>query len=77
MTPETRGLLIVHAWMEQGSDLPLRAHLRAAANVKAGFESDLTLSSIDAVCDGVRAWLELIAGPASDPDPDTNETVES
>lgn len=76
MTPEKRALLIVHAWMEQGSERPLRAHLRAAADVDAGFESDLTLSNIDAVCDGVRDWLERVVDTADDPDPGASKASE-
>ena len=76
MTREKRALLIVHAWTEQGSERPLRAHLRATADVEAGFENDLTLSNIDAVCDGVRDWLERVAGSANDLDPGSREAIE-
>ena len=73
MSREKRALLIVHAWMEQGSERPLRAHFRATDDVEAGFDNDLTLSSIDSVCDGVRDWLERVAGGAHDPEPGAKE----
>ena len=73
MSREKRALLIVRAWMEQGSDRPLRAHLRTTADVEAGFENDLTLSNIDSVCDGVRDWLERVVGSSNDSDPAARE----
>jgi hypothetical protein len=76
MTREKRALLIVHAWMEPGSDRPLRAHMRATADVEAGFGRDLTLSNIDAACDGVRDWLERVVRGANDPDPGATDTSE-
>ena len=76
MTREKRALLIVRAWMELDSTNPLRAHLRAADDVNAGFESDLTLSNIDSVCDGVRDWLERVIGGANDSEPGSSEASE-
>ncbi len=67
MPPEKRALLIVHAWMEEGSSRPLRAHLRATSDVEGDFDSDLILSNIDAVCDGVRSWLERVVGTPTGP----------
>ena len=72
MSREKRALLIVHAWIEQGSDRPLRAHVRATADVDAGFEIDLTLSDIDLACNVVRDWLGRVAASSNDADTDAD-----
>jgi hypothetical protein len=51
------GLLIIRAWVEEGSSEPLRAQVRLTADVSIGFERTLTLARPEAVCDTVRAWL--------------------
>ena len=51
------GLLVIRAWLEHGSEKPLRAEVRLTGDTEQGFERLLTLSepaSIEAV---VHAWL--------------------
>jgi len=57
------GLLVIRAWLEEGSEQPLRAHIRLTADVSRGFERGMTLAEVDAACQTVRAWLEeMLAG---------------
>jgi hypothetical protein len=60
------GLLIIRAWVEQGSLRPLRAQIRLTTDVSAGFERELTLADVDAVCAAVETWLRdlLVDGKA-------------
>ena len=51
------GLLIIRAWIEEGSSEPLRAQIRLTTDVSIGFERTLTLARQEAVCDTVREWL--------------------
>lgn len=58
------GLLIIRAWIEQGSPEPLRVQVRLTTDVSAGFDRTLTLSRADEVGATVQAWLAdiLVAG---------------
>ena len=61
---ERTGLLIIRAWVEDGSSEPLRAHIRVSSDVSAGFDRTLTLSRAEAVCATVREWLtEVVDDP--------------
>jgi hypothetical protein len=51
------GLLIIRAWVEEGSSEILRADLRAATDVSAGFDRTVTLARPDAVGASVQQWL--------------------
>ncbi|MPZ50464.1 MAG: hypothetical protein GEU75_14395 [Dehalococcoidia bacterium] len=51
------GLLIIRAWVEQGSSKPLRAHLRLTTDVADGFERELTLADVADVSAAVETWL--------------------
>jgi hypothetical protein len=57
MPLQRTGLLIVRAWIEPGSTLPLRAHLRLSTDVAAGFNREVTLANVADVSDVVEAWL--------------------
>jgi len=57
-------LLIVRAWVEDGSAKPLRAEIRLTTDTRAGFQHVRTLAEVDAVVAAVRSWLEEIAEPA-------------
>ena len=60
------GLLIIRLWMEEGSSEPLRAHIRRTTDVSSGFEQDMTLSQVPAVCEAVETWLgNVLSGPAA------------
>ena len=52
------GLLIIRAWVEQGSSKRLRAQIRLTTDVTAGFASELTFADVSGVSEAVEAWLE-------------------
>lgn len=62
---ERVGLLIVRAWAERGSDVPLRAVVRMTTDLSAGLSDSVTLTDVDRVCQLVREWLSEIAAPVS------------
>lgn len=64
---ERVGLLIVRAWAEADSPVPLRAVLRLTTDLSSGMQRRLTLTDADEVCDAVRAWLADIVRSAADP----------
>jgi hypothetical protein len=51
------GLLIIRAWVEDGSVEPLRAHLRISDDISNGIERSSTLVSADKAGRLVEAWL--------------------
>jgi hypothetical protein len=51
------GLMIIRAWVEEGSRKPLRAQVRLTGDVSTGFERTVNLTDIQAVCAEVEAWL--------------------
>lgn len=58
------GLLIIRAWVEDGSSKPLRAQIRLSSDISAGIKRTVTLADADAVCTTVRQWLgELLDEP--------------
>lgn len=64
-------LLIIRAWVEDGSAVPLRANVRATGDVSLGIERSLTLVEPDAVREAVESWLQAVL-EASDADTETN-----
>ena len=60
MTIDRTGLLIIRAWIEEGSSKPLRAQVRISTDVSNGFERTLTLAEPEAVRDTVLEWLDQI-----------------
>lgn len=50
-------LLIIRAWIEDGSSEPLRAQICLTSDVSSGFERTLTLARADEVCATVHEWL--------------------
>jgi hypothetical protein len=58
MPQDHTGLLIIRAWVEQGSSKPLRAQVRLTTDVAAGFASEVTLADVNAVSAAVEAWLQ-------------------
>jgi hypothetical protein len=57
MSRPTTGLLIIRAWVENGSSKPLRAQIRLTTNIAAGITSEMTLAEITSVSAQVEAWL--------------------
>ena len=57
MPTSRTGLLIIQAWIEEGSSEPLRAHIRLTTDVSSGFEQTMTLSQVPVVCEVLETWL--------------------
>jgi hypothetical protein len=58
------GLLVIRAWLEEGSESPLRVNVRLTADTDRGFERELAFSEPEQVETLVREWLaEVLAGP--------------
>ena len=65
MPASRTGLLVIRAWIEEGSSEPLRAHIRLTTDVSSGFEQTMTLSQVPAVCQAVETWLgKVLSGSA-------------
>lgn len=64
MAGDRSGLLIIRAWIEEGSSEPLRAHIRISDDVAKGFRRELTLARPELVCAEVGQWLEQLFGEA-------------
>jgi hypothetical protein len=60
------GLLIIRAYLETDSPVPLRAEIRLTSDVSAGIERALTLVDVDRVAEVVRSWLveDILKTPA-------------
>ena len=56
------GLLIIRAWVEEGSSEPLRADVRTTTDVSAGIERTVTLARAEEVGATVQNWLAEIMG---------------
>lgn len=54
------GLMVIRAWIEEGSIKPLRAEIRHTSDVSAGFTSRATLTELDRVLAEVRAFLTTV-----------------
>jgi hypothetical protein len=64
--PSGTGLLIIRAYLENGSSSPLRAEIRLTSDVSVGIERTLTLVDRDSVSEVVRRWLDdILDGQAS------------
>jgi len=62
MDGDRSALLIIRAWVEPGSEEPLRAQLRMTGDVSMGIERTVTLARPDEVCAAVREWLAAVRG---------------
>jgi hypothetical protein len=58
------GLLIIRAWVENGSTEPLRAQIRMTDDLAAGLHHSLTLVHSDRVAHVVEAWLRSVVDHA-------------
>jgi hypothetical protein len=61
------GLLIIRAWVEEGSTEPLRAQVRVTGDLSTGEVQTLTLIQSDAVGKVVGTWLQGIVGASGTP----------
>ena len=62
MAFDRTGLMIIRAWVEEGSHKPLRAHIRLTTDVAGGLTSEVTLADLDAVSAAVEVWLRDMLG---------------
>src|SRR5688572_14946064 len=77
MPPYRTGLLIIRAWVAEGSDKPLRASIRTTLDVANGLEDDHTVVDVAVASATVEAWLGQILAAAQEQqsvDPTSKET---
>ncbi len=55
---ERTGLLIIRAWLEEGSSKPLRAQVRLTNDVSEGYQRTINLADSKDVCATVEGWLQ-------------------
>lgn len=58
------GVLILRAWLEEGSSEPLRVQIRSTTDVSAGEERSVTLSRRDSIRTAVEDWLDEFVAEA-------------
>ncbi len=58
MPSHRTGLLIIRAWVEEGSTEPLRAQVRVTGDISTGLGRTATHVQLDAVGDVVDSWLQ-------------------
>jgi hypothetical protein len=66
MADDCTGLLIIRAWIEEGSSEPLRAQVRITNDVSSGFERTFELARAELVVAAVQEWLADITGPTGE-----------
>ena len=57
MPTDRTGVLIIRAWIEDGSVEPLRAEVRTVDDVSAGIECKRTMARAEEVVAAVQQWL--------------------
>jgi hypothetical protein len=55
-------VLVVRVWLEDASDMALRARITQTLDITEQAEIVIVTSSIEFVCDAVRAWLDAFVG---------------
>ena len=58
LSVDRTGLMIIRAWLEEGSSEPLRVQVRVSTDVTTGLEHTVTFARVDEVCAAVREWLD-------------------
>ncbi len=65
-TGHRTGLLIIRAWVEEGSRRPLRVQIRLSTDISEGIQQTMTLSDAKAASAAVEGWLtDIMAGRTS------------
>lgn len=60
------GLMVIRAWVEEGSSEPLRVHIRLTTDVSKGYQRTLSVSNREAASAVVEGWLmDLMADTTS------------
>lgn len=67
MATDRTGVLIIRAWVEEGSSEPIRAHIAMTDDVSGGYQREVTLSRIEAVTAQVEEWLSQFFGDVERP----------
>jgi hypothetical protein len=67
MKADQTGLLIIRAWVEEGSPQPLRAEVRSTTDVSAGIQRSVPLAQATDVGAEVQEWLADVMGDADQP----------
>lgn len=62
MPNDRTGLLIIRAWIEEGSSAPLRAQVSMTSDVSAGMERTSMQTDVGKVGAEVEVWLSEILG---------------
>jgi hypothetical protein len=57
MPTDRAGVLIIRAWTEEGSEEPLRAHVRIVTDVAAGIDVTRMCARPEEVLATVKEWL--------------------
>ena len=68
MVTDRTALLIIRAWLEDGSPRPLRAQIRFTTDVSLGIEGALTLTDITEIGEAVQAWLKDVSSNGRSPE---------
>jgi hypothetical protein len=61
------GLLVIRAWLEEGSERPLRVEVRMTTDSAYGFERELVFSVPEPVAALVPSWLEELVAAGTEP----------
>ena len=67
MQTDRTGVIIIRAWVEEGSSEPVRAHISMTNDVSSGDQREMTLSRIEAVTAQVEEWLSQFYGDVERP----------
>jgi len=51
-------LMIIRAWVERGSSMPLRVTMRKTQDVSKGIEQTVTVATPEAGATAVKDWLD-------------------
>ncbi len=65
---ERTGLLIIRAWVEEGSSEPLRVQIRLTTDVSEGFQRTINLTDVEETSAAVQGWLTDIAAETASPE---------
>jgi hypothetical protein len=67
MSNHRTALLIIRAWVEVGSEQPLRAQVNVTGDISVGIERTLTLTQPDAIHELLDTWLHDVLGDTPAP----------
>ena len=67
MAMDRTGILVIRAWIEEGSAEPIRVHISMTNDVSEGYQGEVTLSRIEAATAQVEEWLSQFFGDVERP----------